>query len=52
MAGIPLAMGHELKNEEPHSEKEISLQSIEKEFEKINNAKKGKQEKKKWLFKR
>ena len=52
MAGIPLAMGLEIKKEEKEANSDINLQSIQKEFEKINNVKKQKQEKKKWLFKK
>ena len=52
MAGIPLAMGLELKNEEKEQDNNLNMQSIQKEFEKINNVKKQKTEKKKWLFKK
>lgn len=53
MAGIPLAMGLELPREEESStDTEINLQSIQKEFEKVNNTKNKKPEKKKWLFRK
>ena len=52
MSGIPLAMGLEIKKEENEPENEINLQSIQREFEKVNSEKKQNQDKKKWFSKK
>ena len=52
MEGIPLAMGLEVGKKSESQKNEISFSSLEQEFEKINNSKKNKPEKKKWFSKK